>query len=133
MVRDRGAVAGEGRVTTLTDFLLARIAEDEANASVGGPSSREWDHETDEGEYVATTGATVARVNLAGWGAHIARHDPARVLAECEAKRRIVESCQRLEEQSLDGAWWIVEQDAILLALALPYADHADYREEWKP
>lgn len=51
--------------------------------------------------------------------AHIARHDPARVLAEVEAKRRMVDehgngTCRTLR------------------LLALPYADHPDYRPEWR-
>ena len=50
---------------------------------------------------------------------HIARHDPARVLAECDAKRRIVE-----RRNHLDGP--------TLRALAAVYADHPDWREEWK-
>ncbi|MGZ4524215.1 MAG: DUF6221 family protein, partial [Mycobacteriaceae bacterium] len=65
---------------------------------------------------------------------HIARHDPARVLAECEAKRRIVERyrvCEpnydegnRLETRVLD---WTMR------LLALPYADHPDYDPAWRP
>lgn len=45
----------------------------------------------------------------------------ARVLAEIEAKRRIVE-------------WFTKPSDLLILrCLALPYADHPDYRQEWKP
>ena len=71
---------------------------------------------------------------------------PARDLAECEAKRRIVE--RSLDEASLyryvfetirphddddytSGALWGL--DYALRALAVPYASHPDYREEWKP
>jgi hypothetical protein len=61
--------------------------------------------------------------------AHIARWDPARVLAECEAKRRIVElhgcyhSCR-----SSDYAGDCPTMDLV----ALPYASHPEYREEWR-
>ncbi|HUR74434.1 MAG TPA: DUF6221 family protein [Sporichthya sp.] len=75
---------------------------------------------------------------------HIARHDPARVLREVEAKRRIVESyvtaqakVDRLvgeDETVVAGRAWregaLLE---VLRTLALPYDDHDDYREEWKP
>jgi hypothetical protein len=76
---------------TLTDFLLARIADLEA----------------------------MARAELnEGW------EDI--VLAECEAKRRIVECATNMHTSGPD---W----DEACRFLALPYADHPDYREEWKP
>jgi len=82
---------------TLTEFLLARIAEDEASTP-----GRWDDHWYD---------------------------DPSRYAREAEAKRRIVEAWRR----DLDEG---VEQPEQLFAtrcLALPYADHPDYREEWRP
>ena len=58
-------------------------------------------------------------------------HRRARTLAECEAKRRIVEDCVHLETAStgalLAHARWACR------ALTLPYASHPDYREEWRP
>lgn len=54
---------------------------------------------------------------------HIARHDPARVLAECEAKRRIVEWASDGEGE--------FHWSTVLAPLAAVYADHPDYREEW--
>jgi hypothetical protein len=68
-----------------------------------------------------------SRHHHAGSAAHVARHDPARVLAECEAKRRIVDS---------EGSPYVeghVPATRTLRFLALPYADHPDYRQEWKP
>jgi hypothetical protein len=64
-------------------------------------------------------------------GTHIARHDPARVLREVEAKRRIMAECERLEQQSLDGAWWLDSQGAILGALASVWSDHPAYDPAW--
>ncbi|WP_432589953.1 DUF6221 family protein [Streptomyces sp. HD1123-B1] len=68
--------------------------------------------------------------------AHIARHDPARVLREIDAKRRIV------AEHDTDG-WttgdrvrdcqWTGRPCQTLRLLALPYADRPGYREEWRP
>ena len=91
---------------TLADFLLARIAEDEAVAREATPgpwyaddtystvtghpfkSAREaYDrHAVDVDCWVVpeSMASGVGDHNLS----HIARHDPARVLAECEAKRR---------------------------------------------
>lgn len=101
---------------TLTDFLLARIAEDEA----------------------------VARKT-------VVLADPARVLAECAAKRRIVATWERRwdeaenaannpnlsvgERNSMNGMFASQATglgEAIRL-LALPYADHPDYNPDWRP
>ena len=116
---------------TLTEFLLARIAEDEAaaRACVYPPHdgykphpelSRWFYREGGEVEYVQTPemlahkyperlyvtcdgeGLTPAVGEV--HGEHIARHDPARVLAECEAKRRIVAEAFEVAA-TIDGEW----------------------------
>lgn len=122
---------------TLTEFLLARIAEDEAVAravaDLTGESNRWWvDGPAQESRkhWVYATGEKFKYREVAD---HIARHDPARVLAECEAKRRIVAALGDWD----DGYVWSSStgsraEDA-LRALALPYADHPDFREEWRP
>ena len=92
---------------TLTDFLLARIAEDEALAH------RVFE---DEGTWFSVT--------------------LSRVLAECEAKRRIVRMRQNAKafvDEVVVGMLIAKTLDAALAHLALPYADHPDYRQEWKP
>lgn len=102
---------------TLVEFLLTRIAEDEAGSQAAtGAFSKEWPY------------------------------TPERVLDECDAKRRIVKRAanmavpyapadpdfwnpyQYAEEEGIEemGRW-------LLQTLALPYADHPDYREEWRP
>jgi hypothetical protein len=74
---------------------------------------------------------------------HIARWDPARVLAECEAKRRIVEAADEatgldmtVDSERLVGPRDLVADpylgDVMLRLLAMPYADHPDYAEEWR-
>lgn len=73
---------------------------------------------------------------------HIARHDPARVLADIEAKRRIAEVAATLMEQAardpgLDASGVMTRSMAIayettLRLLALPFADHQDHRDEWR-
>lgn len=65
---------------------------------------------------------------------HMARWDPARVLAECDAKRRIIEHLQ--EVAGYVGEWCgrcSFDETPTLKLLALPYRDREGYREEWKP
>jgi hypothetical protein len=71
---------------------------------------------------------------------HIVRHDPARVLREIEAKRRILDVVlpKVAELQgACDDEWGARLEpdgdDMLLRTLALPYADRAGYREEWRP
>lgn len=64
---------------------------------------------------------------------HIVRHDPRRVLAEVEGKRRTIDLYEIASASpELDRDAWLVLKEVLAL-LALPYADHPDYREEWKP
>ena len=113
---------------TLTDFLLARIAEDEAAAhALGDEPGREWWHVTNE--WLPPLNSDAARF--------AARLHPTRVLAECEAKRRVVGLHSGDEDPSDCPPWGRspsgLEPCSTLRALALPYADHPDYREEWRP
>ena len=113
---------------TLAEFLLARIAEDEAAVRATGyftGKGEEWWGE----DWYAACGREIT--------AHLVRWEPPRVLAECEAQRRLVESATYW--QGLGGA-----PDShgdgratgfmnALRLLALPHADHPDYRDEWRP
>jgi hypothetical protein len=69
---------------------------------------------------------------------HIARHDPARVLAEVGAKRRIIDLFAGVASELGDVPVSPYEgyasglRDAVRL-LALPYADRPGYRDEWRP
>jgi hypothetical protein len=118
----------------LDQFLLARIAEDKriaADAATAG-GREEWDAAADRPRHVAE---------------HVARHDPARVLAECAAKRRLVLACRdsRPDLRFLgarphglaDFPLTPTDQHQLaaltLALLALPYAEHHDYRREWRP
>jgi hypothetical protein len=87
---------------TLVEFLTARLDEDEAQAG-------RW----------AFEGATL-------FGETEYESLSARVLAEVEAKRGIVELMS-------DEVEYIVNSDDVLLLLASVYADHPDYQQEWKP
>jgi hypothetical protein len=105
---------------TITEFLEARIAEDEAVArsatpgpwfrdsgwSISAPAPDGWD-----GPYVV-----VETPRARNDSEFIARHSPRRVLAECAAKMAIIESVT---------SW------SMLMHFASVYADHPDYRQEW--
>jgi Family of unknown function (DUF6221) len=95
----------------LADFLLDRIAEDEA---VAHAAERHW-------HGIRVESATSAEDE------HVRRHGPARVLADCEARRRIVE--QFSLTRTMTGSAFVTP---LLRLLALPYADHPDHREEWR-
>ncbi|RKN61878.1 hypothetical protein D7231_31900 [Streptomyces klenkii] len=84
----------------------------------------------------------IQMADIPGLALHIARHDPERVLREIWAKRRVLrdyEDVQRALKVAgpgtpphdlVSGAANILSQ--MLHLLALPYADHPDYREEWR-
>lgn len=96
------------RTMTLTDFLLARIAEDE-----------------------------IVGHHLAQYGPRRAKRST-RMLAECEAKRRIVETATASREAGVYTAVPMVVGmanglDVAISILATAYADHPDYRAEWRP
>lgn len=139
---------------TITEFLLARIAEDERCArnaspgpwtfsdidSVGGGTiydptvaiaSVEWDAERVDQRVRRTRPSWQADAT----GEHIARHDPARVLAECAAKRAIIGLwSDPAHIGSFTGDWdagYTEAADDALRALAAVYADHPDYKQEW--
>ena len=119
----------------LADFLQARLDEDEWVAlAVGtGPNSPEkWTaSQYREGVRPWRIDGQCSLVVEAVCGpdaAHVVRHDPARVLREVEAKRRIVDRYAWLREHGdTGGAAWV------LPLLAAPYAAHPDYRPEWAP
>lgn len=151
-------------VSDLASFLLDCIAEDEMTASRAGGEL--W--MADEGAVRAADDGAVVVVEptrhnqqFLDDAAHIARWDPARVLAECEARRRIVELHKAV--QHTDRALGIIDVTvcclchgvmdapdddgdddwsyplvqmlfpcATLRAVALPYADRPGYREEWR-
>ena len=76
--------------------------------------------------------------------AHISRWDPARVMLDVAAQRRIIDAYadaihmhRAMSETDDDGKWdWLFKEEAlegVVKILALPYAYRAGYREEWKP
>ncbi|SFY52079.1 DUF6221 family protein [Streptomyces sp. F-1] len=134
----------------LVEFLRARLDEDErvaqaaGGAWVDGPAAN-WVTAVPVGE----SSGPVHRVALAITGGerdHIVRHDPARVLAEVDAKRRLLAEHELVPagqggELGCDicvatpswGPEVVSGPCTTLRLLALPFADHPDYREAWRP
>lgn len=86
----------------LSDFLLARFAEDEAD----------W------------------RMVLARDVAALLHGRPIapRMLAECEAKKAIVDACWPGGGMSPEAYL----KERVLTLLAQPYSDHPEFRDEWR-
>ena len=75
---------------------------------------------------------------------HIVRQGPTRTLREVEAKRSIMSEHELEDYEGVPSCWlcahvysWGKEPDrgpcATFRALAAVYADHPDYRDEWRP
>lgn len=119
------------RPQAIAEFLEARIAEDEARAF----DADAWAAESGPARWIGGSGdGLVFRLGLGG--AHIASWSPARTLAECAAKRAIIELAEGVEtmDYQIRNEWGGDLEgtgDDILKALAAIYADHPDYRQEW--
>mgnify|MGYP003300506541 CR=1 FL=1 len=127
---------------TITEFLLARIAEDEAMAEAASPYGfgERWEWAS----YVLASD----RESTPKQDEFIEEWWPARVLRECAGKRAIVDAHPIVDdvvEVSTRIKWGfacatcfsygdIVEDHGYcdtLRALAAVYADHPDYQQEW--
>jgi hypothetical protein len=72
---------------------------------------------------------------------HIARHDPARVLRDVKAFRKIIDYCASAIEVGRipEGATWSDDAagaevgEVVLRHLAAIFSDRPGYREEWRP
>lgn len=116
----------------LIAFVGLCLDEEEDLARVAAALTRSpW---TSEGSTVmCSDGMVVARVQDGerATAEHIALNDPARVLAEVEAKRQIIEEC----DSGITGWTDPGEKDRcrdILRLLAQPFAGHPGWREEWR-
>lgn len=117
---------------TIVEFLLARLAEDEAVARKA--SQGDWEvmsaaRTASDGKDIFSEGSGVVAFCCESDGAltgedaaHVARHDPQRVLAEIAAKRAIF----------YGGGDCSPFRDFALRALAQPYADHPEFDPAWR-
>lgn len=104
---------------TIEEFLVARIAEDEAAAAAMPKSTyfvlRNMDYRASESDGFGYVWTSIDRV-----------------LSECAARRRIVTT--RLAIGNPDDATHAAvaaERTHILRALASVYVNHPDYQQEW--
>lgn len=155
----------DGVSDDLVNFLHARLDEDEQTArAASGPSlqGETWVAQRHPlhrgGPVLAAVSANrfkIVESEANPWDidtamaqvTHMARHDPARVLAEVEAKRYVIDQCaywnERATREAIDPPKWpqpglelgllLDAMNPVLRGLALPYADHPDYRDEWRP
>ena len=69
---------------------------------------------------------------------HIAYWDPARVLAEVDAKRRVLDQCEGLSRSTVNTGDDTTQYSAtrvyeVVTLLAAPYANRPGFRDEWQP
>ncbi|TDD97651.1 DUF6221 family protein [Actinomadura rubrisoli] len=142
----------------LVRFLNERLDEDAALAqrALAAAHSGAWRTDGILGDLYASyddpqSGHVIATAdkNEADVLDHAARHDPDHVLADVEAKRRIFAEHPMEGGAVLGGSeplrWRYcatchVREEIIgewpcttMRLLTLPYADHRDYRDEWRP
>jgi hypothetical protein len=135
-------------VTDIVAFITARLDEDQAAAEAAcDRDSGEWfmgrKWNIYRSEDLTPFDANdehdlVVYGNVKVQSEHIARHDPARVLRETAAKRRIVECYKWVAAGPIEDG---IETDVnygrrtqlrdVLQLLAAPYADHPDYKPAW--
>jgi hypothetical protein len=114
-------------VSDLVEFLLARVSEDEAFARASASLLL-----IIQTERCAVIGSDEHRTYM-----HFDRHDPARVLAECAAKRAIVAEADRGRRALAAGVInssnvsLAASGETVLKALAAIYASHPDYDQAW--
>lgn len=159
-------------MTDLTEFLLARLAEDQQHAekdiwAADQATPGDWHARCGHNlpnSWVECETSPIARLDGVRHQADallVSRFKPdtvraraRRVLAECEAKRRILKEhapigggcrrcaswedsegdnpdCDEVPATAIPPAAWF--PCVTVRLLALPYADHPDYREEWRP
>lgn len=132
---------------TITEFLLERIAEDEAAARAVAQGERWWVDGPAEKSGQWWIYDTESKFPSRETALHVARHDPARVLVECAAKRAIIGEHEIVQKPYLkdycstcadwdnaevgEGPPNIEWPCPSVRALAAVYAAHPAYQQEW--
>lgn len=132
----------------LIAFLTARLDEDETAARKAAAADGRFGGRA---HWSALGHGIVTDATHPDWGVvdlgpcidddalaeHIALHDPARVLREAEADRRLLAEWQKAEaDPAVDDQWNAGLAAGLRLAVqirAARHSDHPDYRPEWKP
>lgn len=126
-------------MSPLAEFLRARLDEDEQTATAATSATFGEDPtwtSKDDGTGKQTHGYVMAdHTAICGHDGddvllpaadHIARHDPARVQREVEAKRQIMDQFEYDAEMGYSD-----QAGLVLRMLASVYSDHPDYQQEW--
>ncbi|MDP9949133.1 MULTISPECIES: DUF6221 family protein [Streptomyces] len=122
----------------LAQFLRDRLDEDEQAARAAHAPN--WSTDGRTGLHYGVEDGWMTDALTTADADHIARHDPARVLREVEAKRRLLtdyeENAADLDAQHAPDMDYVGRADGLETALqhlATAYADHPDYRDAWRP
>jgi len=120
-------------MTDLVAFLRARLDEDDR---AGRISPR--DDAGDPDVVAAWSGKSASNLYVQFY----AHNNPARVLLEVEAKRRIVDEQVKVwpyepkdylsNPENVDAEITADHAEVVLRLLALPYSDHPNYDERWR-
>lgn len=129
----------------LVQFLRARYDEEATEAvEIADQFGGTWTADDNMGSIGSDTGADVID-DAAAPQDFIARYDPARAAAEVAAKREILALHRPVQRRSTGSAGGTISDCQMcghfpaqypcgtLRLLSLPYADHPDYRAEWRP
>jgi hypothetical protein len=118
---------------TIVEFLEARLTEDELTAQAAIDASPLWRAFYDYRDVKDADGHFVIQADshhpTTGQAAHIARHSPARVLAECEAKRAII--ADFLRRDALGDLPGRSAVEDTIKSLGSVYSCHPDYDTAW--
>lgn len=141
-------------MTTLAEFIKARLDEDEATAQAAiaetpacrrceGRATGQWSISAEHNPVIKDAGAAqCSQVVVYNDGSplvneHIARNDPARVLREVAATRRALSRHRPTERRDgwhptcwFDNHRWPC---AAVLDMAAIWSDHPDYDPAWSP
>ena len=122
---------------TLSDFLLARIAED---GVVAHEVLQQRQRLIAQGSRVEDPDTRALEIWEDGPSPFVSM-SAERLRAECRAKRVAIEAAWA-DEMRIESEWGAgrgrsrMERDGdhpdVLVALAQPYADHPDFRDEWR-
>lgn len=132
-------------MSELLEFLRARLDEDEqvARAAMRKASDANWTSGDlcdsicagNSGDYVVVGPYGYLADELK---AYLVMNDPARVLTEVEAKRRILDLIPEINniDRLVESEWgsgpeWATVMDRLLRLMALPYVSHPDYSPVW--
>jgi hypothetical protein len=118
---------------SLVAFLRARLDEDEELAAGARVvPDRNQPNITLDQWWTWTVGGLMRRGFSYAEASFTVCQTPTRVLAEVEAKRRIVDGLAGADPEAGYISATFTAEDALHL-LALPHASHPDYRTEWRP